>query len=395
MASRSTIARFDWTPVAFGLGVAYLCYLVAMFAAHYWLLDSDGHVIASDFIAVWAAGKMALAGHAAKAYDWQTHHAAEIAIVGHGFLGYYGWHYPPMFLLLAAPLALLPYWLAFTLWIVATFALYARVIARIGESRKAALWALAFPAALLDAWVGQNGFLTAGLIGLALLEIDERPLLAGLAIGLLTYKPQFGVLIPFVLLATGRWRVFGAASITAIVFVFASWLVFGTQSWIAFFHSIPVSTHMLLEDGRAGWNKLQSIYGFVRFAGGSDRLAWAFQIAFALLSGAGVIALWRTRAPAALKAAALTVSVLLATPYLYIYDFPVLAVAIAFLARHKPFNLYELILVVLASLAVASFLLFDAPVGLAATCFVAGLVSHRGRMLAREQRKQNVALQRA
>jgi hypothetical protein len=225
-----------------------------------------------------------------------------------------------------------------------------------------------------------------------LVEIDARPLLAGLCLGLATYKPQFGVLFPFLLMATGRWRIFGAAGLTAIVFALVSWLVFGSESWIAFFQSIPVSTHMLLATGHAGWNKLQSVYGFVRFLGGDNRTAWAFQIGLAVMSGASVIALWRSRAPRALKCAAVPVAALLATPYLYIYDFPVLAVAIAFLARHKPFSGYELGLVLAACLAIAAFPLLDAPVGLAAACFVAGIVSHRGRMLIRER---DVALQRA
>lgn len=392
MTRRAQTARLDWPLIAFALAMAYLTFLAAMFAAHDWLFDASGSIRANDFIAVWTAGKLALAGHAPLAYDWQAHHAAEIAIAGHPFPGYYGWHYPPMPLLAAAGLALLPYWLAFTLWVSATFALYTYAIVRITENRIAALWAFAFPATLLDIWVGQNGFLTAALIAFVLLEIDARPLLAGLCLGLLTYKPQFGVLFPFLLMATGRWRVFGAASVTALVFAFVSWLVFGTESWIAFFHSIPVSTHMLLAAGHAGWNKLQSVYGFVRFLGGGNRTAWTFQIMLAVLSGVGVIALWRSRAPRALKCAAVPVAALLATPYLYIYDFPVLAVAIAYLARHRPFTRYELGLVLAACLAIAAFPVLGAPVGLAAACFVAGLVSHRGRMLIRER---DVALQRA
>ena len=48
---------------------------------------------------------------------------------------------------------------------------------------------------------GQNGFLTAALLGGALHWLDRRPWLAGVLIGCLAYKPQFGVLIPVALLA--------------------------------------------------------------------------------------------------------------------------------------------------------------------------------------------------
>jgi hypothetical protein len=385
-------ASFDWSPVAFAAAAAYLTFLAAMFVSHYWLRDADGHIIASDFIAVWAAGKLALMGHAPSVYDWQIHHTVENGIVGRGFPGYYGWHYPPLFLLVAAALALLPYLAAFGAWVTATFALYGAVIARIAGSRTAWLWALAFPASLLDAWVGQNGFFTAALFGAVLLAMGERPLLAGICLGILTYKPQFGVLFPFVLVAAGEWRALAAAALTAIALGFASWLAFGSGTWIAFFHSIPVSTHMLLATGHAGWNKLQSVYGVARWLGGGNQVAWGLQIGAAILACAGAILLWRSSASRALKSAALVVAALLATPYLYIYDFPVLAVAIAFLARDKAFSPYERVLIAAAALAVAGFVLLDAPTGLAATCFVGAIVARRGRVLAR---RPDVAPQRA
>ena len=73
------------------------------------------------------------------------------------------------------------------------------------------LLALAFPAVFVNIGHGHNGFLTAALIGAGLLMLDRRPILAGILFGLMAYKPQFGVLIPLVLAATGRWRAFLAA----------------------------------------------------------------------------------------------------------------------------------------------------------------------------------------
>ena len=48
----------------------------------------------------------------------------------------------------------------------------------------------------MNALVGQNGFLTAALIGGTLYLIPIRPVLAGICLGLLTYKPQYGLLFP-------------------------------------------------------------------------------------------------------------------------------------------------------------------------------------------------------
>ena len=77
------------------------------------------------------------------------------------------------------------------------------------------LLALAAPMAFINALVGQNGFLTAALIGGALYLIPVRPVLAGICLGLLTYKPQYGLLFPIVLIAAGHWRVFISAAVTA------------------------------------------------------------------------------------------------------------------------------------------------------------------------------------
>src|SRR5262249_15335950 len=102
-----------------------LCYLVILCAAFFggnFLVDGRGEPIANDFVNVWAAGRLALEGHAAAAYDWGLHKAAEVRAVGHDFANYYGWHYPPTFLFVAAALATLPYLASAITWLVATLA---------------------------------------------------------------------------------------------------------------------------------------------------------------------------------------------------------------------------------------------------------------------------------
>ena len=367
--------------LAFGAGLAYLVFTIAMFAGHFWLIDANGHVLANDFIDVYAAGNMAAAGHAAQAYDWSAHRAAEVAAAGHNFDGYYGWHYPPPFLFIAVALSALPYLASFVFWIAATLPLYAWAIAKIAQRRAAVLWALAFPAVLLNIYVGQNGFVTAALIGFMLLTLEEQPIVSGVLLGLLTYKPQFGAVIPFALIAAGHWRALASATVTAFALIALSIAAFGTDAWLAFFHSIPHTADMILAHGHAGWNKLQTVYGFLRASGASDSSAWIVQIAVTLLMIAGNVFMWRSDMPFALKAASLAVSTLLATPYAYIYDFPLLAIAIAFLYRQHAFETHETAVLLAAAALIASFPWASAPVGLAASLLVASVVSRRGRKL--------------
>src|ERR1700730_12518571 len=93
------------------------------------------------------------------------------------------------------------------------------------------LLALAFPAVLINVGHGHNGFLTAALIGGGLGCLERRPLVAGILLGLLAYKPQCGLMIPVARAAGGYWRPFISAAITVVVLTIVTTLTFGTSVW--------------------------------------------------------------------------------------------------------------------------------------------------------------------
>src|SRR5437016_4147938 len=224
------------TAVAAGFAFAWLSCLIIMLRQHAWILDKSGHPIITDFVEVWVAGRTTLEGAAASAYDPRLHHAAQVAAAGHQFHGYLWWHYPPVVLFVAAALGLLPYLAAFLVWVSSTLAFFAATIAEIARSRIAALLACAMPPVFINAVAGQNGFLTATLIGLALVNLETRPILAGAFVGILTYKPQFGILFPLVLAASGRWKTFLSAASVAAITIVVPWAVFGGETLHAFVH---------------------------------------------------------------------------------------------------------------------------------------------------------------
>lgn len=315
------------------LALGYLVVLAGALVSGHWLFNAEGRPIANDFVNVWSAGRLALDGHAAAAYDWTVHRAAEVRAVGYSFDGYFGWHYPPTFFFAAMLLATLPYTVAAVTWLAATLPLYVAAVRAIVGVRAGIFLALGFPAALWNVTAGQNGFLTAALMGGTLSLMERHPAWAGVCLGLLSYKPHFGLLFPLALLAGRRWRVIGVASAVTFAMIVSSWLIFGGASWQAFFAWMPTTSQIVLGEGGAGWNRLQSLFGFVRGHGGGETLAWTVQTALALALAGAVIWLWRGPRPFALKAAALATASLLATPYLYTYDLVVLAVPVAFLLR--------------------------------------------------------------
>ncbi|MGA8651028.1 MAG: glycosyltransferase family 87 protein [Xanthobacteraceae bacterium] len=370
-----------------GLTLA-LCYLVVLCSAYlggHLLIDAQGEPLANDFVNVWAAGRFALDGQPAAAYDWPLHKAAEIRAVGHDFANYYGWHYPPTFLFVAAALAVLPYLLAAIVWLVATLVAYATMLAKILGGRKGFLVALGFPAALWNVTAGQNGFFTAALIGGTLCLLERRPALAGVCLGLLTYKPQFGLLFPIVLIADRRWLTIVVAAAVAVGLAVLSWLAFGAASWVAFVQSMLATSRVVLGEGGADWNRLQSLFGFMRAHGASETIAWSVQAAAAVAAGAGLIALWRSRATFELKAAALACGALLATPYIYMYDLVVLAVAGAFLLRdglQRGFSFVDGTALAAAAALILIYPYATMQVGLAATLIVSALIAFRACCIA-------------
>jgi alpha-1,2-mannosyltransferase len=337
---------------AAALLIAFIAALAYLVATANGVNDALGRPLGTDFSNVYAAGTLVRDGEPQAPFDPAQQYAREQAIFGPA-TPFYGWHYPPFFLLVAAALATMPYLLALTVWQGATLALYLLALrmivtdapdeppreapapaAKPGPDPLWLLLALAFPAVFINFGHGHNGFLTAALIGAALTCLDRRPALAGVLIGFLAYKPQFGFLLPVVLVASGRWRVIAAAAATVAVLAALTTAVLGTSVWDAFLASTHFTRIIVLENGETGWQKIQSVFSAVRMWGGPVPLAYAVQGAVTLALAAVMAWLWRAPVDFALKAAGLIIAAVLATPYSLDYDMTALAPAIAFLAVH-------------------------------------------------------------
>ena len=366
--------------VCFVLFVINASFFPAAFSAHWWIFDGNGLGIPTDFVNVWSAGRLVLDGHPAQAYDWEIQKQVQIAVLGQSYEGNFAWHYPPPFLFIASLLAHFPYSVAFIGWAAITLVPYLAVMRAIVGRTFGLLLAAAFPVVLTNTLVGQNGFLTASLIGGTLYLMPARPVLAGICLGLLSYKPQYGLLFPLVLIAASQWRVFVTAAIVAITMATLSWIAFGTESWQAFFHWMPMFSQAFLTEGRAPWWKLQSLFSLIRYFGGSEQLAWIFQWIMTASVAVGMVLMWRSRISYPLKAAALATGTLLITPYLFMYDMMVLAIAVAFLVRialATGFRRYELPALACAFILIVNFILLGVPGGLGTTLIVAGLILRR------------------
>jgi alpha-1,2-mannosyltransferase len=369
-----------WKLMRSGAGAAWLALADG-------LIDPTGNPVGTDFSNVWAAGRLALEGHPAAPYDPLLQHAAERKAFGGRDVPFFGWHYPPFFLISAAGLALLPYAWSLFVWMALTLPAYLFVIRKIVPRPGTVLVSLAFPAVFINLGHGQNGFLTAALLGGSLLLLDRRPFAAGALIGLLAYKPQFGLLIPLVLLAPGRWRAIAGAAATVLAATAVSTALFGLGVWLAFADSTAFTRTVVLEAGGTGWEKIQSLFSAVRMWGGDIQTAYFAQAMLGTLIAASLVWLWRVPAAIELKAAALPCACLLTTPYVLDYDLVVLAVSIAFFVRFalsQGLHDYELSVLAFAwaapLIARSVAAISGIPIGLLAMLAIYGLILRRARV---------------
>lgn len=287
----------------------------------------------TDFVSFYAAGKLAIAGTPALAYDQVAHAAAEVAATMPG-IPYQFFFYPPVYLLWCAPLALLPYMAAFIGFQAATLGAWLLVMRRI---LRASGWAwcipmLAYPAVFWTMGLGQNAFLTAALLGAVTLLLDERPFIAGILLGLMCYKPHLALLAPVALAAGGYWRTFAAAAVTVTALLALSVALFGLATWHDYLIALAGSSSVY-ETGKIDLAGFVTPYGAARVLGAGAEAAQILQAALSLLVVTAVGWIWRRNPGPAERSAALAAGTLLCVPLALIYDLMLLTVAIAWLVR--------------------------------------------------------------
>jgi hypothetical protein len=330
LANGSWLTRDRVIRVAIVAGLTSLLCIGWLFGFAQGTLDATGRPLGSDFSQVWAAGKMALAGHSAEVWSWPQHFEVQRQIHGSPGVDVYGWHYPPPFLLVATALAALPYIPALIVWQASTLGAFAWLMWTLVPRRETILLVLAAPVTLVCLSHGHNGFLTALLLGGGLVLLDRKPFTAGLLLGCLIYKPQFAFVIPPLLLVTRNWRAIGGACAAAAVLIAITLLIWGWPVWQAFLDSLPLTKAVVVEQGNTGWHKIMSPFAAMRMWGAGLAAAYAVQ-ALATAGAVASVLFLALRDNARLRNAAVAAAALIATPYVLDYDFVILGLGIAFL----------------------------------------------------------------
>lgn len=297
-------------------------------------LDVTGHQIGRDFLNNWVGPQLAYDGQLLTLFDLDAYHVAISRIFGQP-LPFHNWGYPlftmPFFWLFAQ----LPYFWALAVWTIGLFAIFAAVtVSQVERSQRPyALIALMLaPACLINAIGGQNGFISASLLIGGLLCIDRRPVIAGLLFGLLTFKPHLGLVLPFVLVALGAWRVIAVAAVTAIVLVAATLPWTGIEPWRLYIEVTGSHQAHLLERFHGFYTAMMaSVFAGVRTFGFGYQAAMAVQAIVSVTVIATACWAVRQTTDPCRRAVVVACAVPLISPYAFNYDLTAVAASLVWI----------------------------------------------------------------
>jgi len=282
----------------------------------------------TDFDAFYVAGAMARNGKAVQTYDAQATFAAQRAFTG--TQSAMPWTYPPPFTVLMEQFSRLPVGIAFAIFTSLGFLFWLMVMHRLAGAYLPGAVIAVLPTVILNLRTGQNGFLIAGLFGLALLLHRGGKASAGLPLGLMIVKPHLTAGIGVLTLLDRRWHALALAAVIALALLALATLAYGPAIWPAFLEGLRQASEFLAQ-GHYQLFRMTSWYAFLRGFDLPAGLALAAQVVSAI-AGLALLALtWRARARPHVVGAAACVASLLFSPYSYDYDLTILGVAVALL----------------------------------------------------------------
>jgi hypothetical protein len=297
-------------------------------------VDGTHFVIGRDFLNTWMGGRSVFGDGPAAWFDLRVYNAALRDLLGTAYQEHF-WSYPPHVLLFIWPFGLMPYLPAYIAWCAIGIALFL-FASHAAIPRQRLLFLAVAPAAAVCVFFGQNGFYTAALLIGGLLNLDRRPVLAGVLFGILSVKPQLGLLLPVLLLLERRWLTIAVAAATVAALVTATAMLFGWSVWLEFWQKvIPQQQWLTAHGGGLLFAMVSSVYYGVRLVNLPEGAAWTMQATVAALAFAAVVwTYWRRRDPA-LSLALFVTATFLVTPYILNYDMVVLGFVVALLReRH-------------------------------------------------------------
>jgi len=402
VARRKSRKRFAWL-LQWGATerkTGYLCTLVLVacglfLAAFLFATWSDFRTEAAngrlpfwDFFALWSYGKIAINHPVIELYDPAILHARALDL-GMDPSRRIWFPYPPVAIFVFWPLGLMPFGAAYLVWVVATLGAFLCVlVATCSRAPVCIIGAVVAPVTTATICYGQSGFLAAALIIAGIRLAPCRPVCAGILLGLLSFKPQLGLLVPIALISAGYWRALWVSCATVAGLIVLSVVAFGWSVWLAWIavllpyqaaFDIRIVHQLYLMPTVVSNLKLMGLPSSVaNYAQLASAVAVVVIVGRCFYLNAGGLAV-----------GALLVGTFLATPHAFIYDAPMILGAMALLIeeerlRSGTFSLATILVLLLAMLFPAMMLINypDVPVSCLSLFLLFWIILRQGRLLA-------------
>lgn len=313
----------------FGVYVAYVIYLIISYVSGLnGIIESNAsNLLGRDFVNFWSSAHIAIEGQAQILYDRIAYRAYLFDTFG-AQLNSYSFSYPPHSLFMFAPFGGLQYVYGFILWTFGGLAFAYAATRQWFTEVKLSFWIILGPAAMIAIFGGQTGVWLVAFWMMALALLDRRPIVAGILIGMLTVKPQIGVLLAVYLLCQGHWRAIFSAVATSIIMVVSSLIFFGIEPWAKFISEVlPFQSELISKNIGIFDYMVHTPFKWVINLGLGKHMAWSVQLPFMALGLALII--WSSFKPVdkRLKICLLSILTFLFSPYMAIYDMAILAFA--------------------------------------------------------------------
>jgi hypothetical protein len=311
------------------------------------LVDLGGNPAGHDFVVFWAASEIVKNGDPSIIYSLMQFNASLQSIIGTNIADW-AWNYPPTFLLIVLPFSYLPYLQMLVLWIIGTLILFLGMMRLIVPHPIAPLLFLGFPSVVYNFCAGQNGFFSTLFLGGGLLLLDRSPFIAGLLLGMLSYKPQLFILLPIALLAGRYWKALFGLAVGVSGLALLSLIIIGSNAWQAFFANIYfTATHWQTEDLLL---KMPTIFALARLLGISSSFAVVFQLVLTSILVIILIWSWSKKITLALRGSIICLCIALSSPYLFSYDLVVISLPFAWLGwiayEHSEKNMLMMLILI-------------------------------------------------
>lgn len=279
-----------------------------------------------DFAAFHIVAQRVWHGDVELAYQFAAFMKMQLDASG-GTNGFMPWTYPPQFDLLVAPLAFLPGWAAYALFTGVTLFTYLLTLRAIARRHFVPVLIVIFPAIAVTLACGQNGFLTGTLMGLFCLHAERRPVLAGIALGAMVFKPHLAIAAGIYVLLTRRWRIVLSAATVVTASSLLVTLILGPDIWLAWLGGIKEAAGFL-EEGRYPLFRMISAYAALYKIGFAGWAFWGQMIVASCAIMAVVLGVARGPSRRFTLGVVATMSVMI-SPYAYDYDLPIVGIGLA------------------------------------------------------------------